>query len=393
MSTFSQSLLRHNFSADTLQAWIGILLVGLYVLTGQKIKAVYLAPLCSLLVSGLFYRLLEGHWNFAFSKKVFAPFFLCLNIALVSLLANFGSTLLEISGKEILIVFGSILFLTFQSKPSELQIQFLFICFALGFFLTDGNYQRFSIFIKTFNPLFLILPSDGAMEYDLGAALGLFFAFFLLRKKWFWLVLSAIIIVLSGKRVIIVALFASISYSIALKIFQQKFTPRVVYPIVAAFSLTSMFIVEIAVFVQDLFNLNLPISRLLMGRDTSAIPLRNGILSDSLFSLFLGHGPGSANLFLGSIVTWSDGTSALPHNDYLKILYDYGVLGFIALFFLFHRLFLSTPIGVALYLYTLVVFAFDNAFIFVFYLIPLGLMSKIQLPSLIDSRDKDEKDR
>lgn len=119
------------------------------------------------------------------------------------------------------------------------------------------------------------------------------------------------------------------------------------------------------------------------------------LLDKSQDSLLFGHGLGKSE----DLIAGYFGTIAQPHNDYLRVLYDTGIIGLGALFFvifgLFFRRISSTqnanlkPSGVRV-LGNLVLFQFcvfmitDNPLVYPFYLMPVAFvlgLTKLNIPN------------
>jgi hypothetical protein len=84
-----------------------------------------------------------------------------------------------------------------------------------------------------------------------------------------------------------------------------------------------------------------------------------------------GSGPGSADRF-ASIV--SGGVLTQPHNDWMKILYDYGIVGSLVMTTFLALMFSTSAIAAVIALTSAIMMCTDNVLIYLFYQFPAVLM-------------------
>jgi O-antigen ligase len=109
----------------------------------------------------------------------------------------------------------------------------------------------------------------------------------------------------------------------------------------------------------------------MLGRHAIAVEMAQDIDSRPLVESLIGYGPGSANA-LATLV--SDGTLSEPHNDWLKILYDYGILGSAIITIFIALVFSSSPTGAVIALANAIMMTTDNVIIYLYYQFPIVLM-------------------
>jgi hypothetical protein len=109
----------------------------------------------------------------------------------------------------------------------------------------------------------------------------------------------------------------------------------------------------------------------MLGRYAIGAEMTHVIENRSLMQSLVGFGPGSANA-LATLI--SGGGLGEPHNDWLKILYDYGMLGSILITVFLALVFSSSRIAAVIALTSATIMATDNVAIYLYYQIPIVLM-------------------
>ncbi|GAA0606128.1 hypothetical protein GCM10009416_49270 [Craurococcus roseus] len=103
-----------------------------------------------------------------------------------------------------------------------------------------------------------------------------------------------------------------------------------------------------------------------LGRYELAIKLWDEMESGSLLNRMVGFGPAAADTMLESYAVL-EGSEVNPHNDWLKILFDYGMAGFVAMHVVLFLNLARHRLGLMLYLYTASAMVTDNVLIYMFY--------------------------
>jgi O-antigen ligase len=117
------------------------------------------------------------------------------------------------------------------------------------------------------------------------------------------------------------------------------------------------------------------------------------IKHSDLWHLIFGHGPGQLDVLISRYrpVHWAKyyPEPSNPHNDFLKILYEYGVAGFLVFGWNMSRLFSRNVLGTALLLFTLILFFFDNSLIHAYYnFIALVIFCSVDHPTNEENSDQ-----
>jgi O-antigen ligase len=98
-----------------------------------------------------------------------------------------------------------------------------------------------------------------------------------------------------------------------------------------------------------------------MGRYDIAVMLWEKLRAASTLNWFIGFGAGSADAV-------SEVTANLnPHNDWLKVMFDYGILGLCVVHMMFFLILARHRLGIMMYLYTATLMMTDNVFIYLYY--------------------------
>jgi O-antigen ligase len=108
-----------------------------------------------------------------------------------------------------------------------------------------------------------------------------------------------------------------------------------------------------------------------MGREVFITYLKEAIQESDLLNYLFGYGPGQADVYLKEVARpdWGGlyGSSVNPHNDFLKLKFDYGLIGSLLMFLVFYSAYFKSKMGIMMFLYTIPLFLVDNSFIFIYF--------------------------
>jgi hypothetical protein len=125
------------------------------------------------------------------------------------------------------------------------------------------------------------------------------------------------------------------------------------------------------------------IEEIMLGRHAIGVEMTRVIGSRSAVESLIGVGPGCAD-DLASIVT--SGTLTLPHNDWLKLLYDYGIVGSFIMTMLMAFVFSSSKPGAIIALANGTVMITDNVQMYLYYQFPIVLMLAYAASQVFNAR-------
>src|SRR5262245_58885413 len=119
------------------------------------------------------------------------------------------------------------------------------------------------------------------------------------------------------------------------------------------------------------------IEEIMLGRQEIGSTMIEVIESRSWVEWLIGAGPGSANSLAGVI---TNGSVTHPHNDWLKLLFDHGILGSTLITAFMALIFSSSKTGTAIALANAMIMLTDNVAAYLFYQIPIVLMLAFSAP-------------
>ena len=185
--------------------------------------------------------------------------------------------------------------------------------------------------------------------------------------------LALLMVILGGKRI---GLLATIVGIFMLAFFKRRAPSGRAYMFVALFAImiSINFLAISASWISDytadaLGKSSVHIEEVMLGRYMNTKIMTEYSLNRELLPFLFGAGVGSATAAI-----LADLTGLLPHNDWLKILLDYGLIGSILITACMAFIFSCTPIGCALGVVTSIIMMTDNILIYLFYQIPVALM-------------------
>jgi len=134
-------------------------------------------------------------------------------------------------------------------------------------------------------------------------------------------------------------------------------------------------------------NTGVDIEAVMLGRHEIGAELSREIANRSPPESLIGFGAGSADK---TTTYLTKGRLTLPHNDWLKLLYDYGALGSALMTVFLALLFSSSSVGAAIALANAVMMTTDNVMVYLYYQFPIVLM--LAYSNLRDSRKRQPAD-
>jgi hypothetical protein len=256
------------------------------------------------------------------------------------------------------------------------HIRVVFLCslayFVLAYSLTEHGGVR----------LFQILESGtgSALEdgYDnhQGGLLGPIYAVFLyaIGAKIQFL-LALVMSLLGGKRIGVIAILVGLASiflfrkAAALKKRRNRFI--FLLATLGVINIAASNMIYISQYSYESLRMSVPIEEIMLGRYAIGSEMTRAIDSRSPVESLIGFGPGGADA-LATLV--SAGTLKEPHNDWLKILYDYGILGSIAITTFIALVFSTSATGAAIAIANAILMTTDNVVIYLYYQFPIVLM-------------------
>jgi hypothetical protein len=256
------------------------------------------------------------------------------------------------------------------------QIRVVFLCslayFALAYLLTEHKEVR----------LFEILKSgtgSGVEEgYDNheGGLVGPIYAVFLYAigaKIQF--VLALVMSLLGGKRIGVIAILVGLASTFlfrkaaALKIRRNRFI--FLLATLGVINIAASNMIYVSQYSYESLQTSVSIEEIMLGRYAIGSEMTRQIDSRSPVESLIGFGPGGGDALATRVST---GTLKEPHNDWLKILYDYGILGSIAITAFIALVFSTSATGAVIAIASAILMMTDNVVMYLYYQFPIVLM-------------------
>jgi|GEM_PF-4050796 len=347
----------------TLLISVGILMYSAF----DRFKFIYVIPelyiICNLFLNARFQ-------NFGLNKNLeknqIEIFLIYISIAFLSIVPSLGNIYWPIYFRDIIIISSYLILFIFPITFSHKQVIILFFVTCLGFLLDKRGLRLDDIQIS----VNLFQTSYGENEYNFSTYYGIFLIYFLSQKKYLLSILAIILVLLAGKRTII---FGLIPPLIAFIVF-LKFNKSIL--VALYFLFCSIIAININNILSQFFVLigidDIDPSQVLEGRIEPNLFLNKIIHQKSLINYLFGNGAGQADITLSIYrpMQWAEqypiGTN--PHNDFLKIFYDYGIIGIISFAFIFYLLGSKTnAAGKSFLVFTATVMITENPLIYIYY--------------------------
>lgn len=234
--------------------------------------------------------------------------------------------------------------------------------FNLQLLSTDGIYGFLGL--STISEGAGILGSHGILESTLGFPLGVILLYHVSARNWGRALITGALMFVAFKRITFVGVALAIGCDMALAQARSLTTRKVVAVlIVVGLSITALLSTQLF---RDAYNdlavADSSANGISLGRYEIAQLLRDQFKAGQPSNWLVGFGPGAADAQVGAHFMLSN-----PHNDWLKILYDYGYLGFAAIHVVMFLTLARHRLGLMIYLYSATVMITDNVFIYLFY--------------------------
>jgi hypothetical protein len=256
------------------------------------------------------------------------------------------------------------------------HIRVVFLCslayFFLAYLFTEHGGVR----------LFQILKSgtgsgleDGYDNHQ-GGLVGPIYAVFLcaIGAKIQFL-LALVMSLLGGKRVGVIAILVGL---VSIFLFRKaaalkKRRNRFIFLLatLGVINIAASNMIYVSEYSYESLRMSVPIEEIMLGRYAIGSEMTRAIESRSPVESLIGFGPGGAD---GLATLVSAGTLKEPHNDWLKILYDYGILGSIAITAFIALVFSTSATGSVIAIASAILMTTDNVVMYFYYQFPIVLM-------------------
>ncbi|WP_116653307.1 hypothetical protein [Pelagibacterium sediminicola] len=223
-------------------------------------------------------------------------------------------------------------------------------------------------------PLFAVSldTSRSAAEASVGLAIPLGGLLLLYRGKWGAALLAVLAMTLMYKRIALGGFLFASALSACFGLLRAGRFPVVAGAVLIillfaiglnahwVFHQVSGILADMGIFVSP--------NQLSAGRYAMELNFRAAVLDQyNTWQIVFGGGPGSSTQFFDFYAQYIDAAFPLMHNDYLRIVSEYGIFGAATALFLMHRAISSSPLAGLLILYTAICFLTDNVLTYSFY--------------------------
>ena len=265
---------------------------------------------------------------------------------------------------------------------SAAQINLIFVCsviyLSLAYWLAGvGNIRILQILRAGTGSAF-----QAGFDDNQGGLLGPLYAVFMYAmgtKLQF--VIALLMSLLGGKRVGVAAILLGVVVAIAFRnvaaLQQRRRRAVALFAVLAATNLLALNMNSISEYVQQSFGISVNIEEVMLGRYAIGSELNYAMATRPLSESLFGAGPGSADTVASRV---TDGILTQPHNDWMKVLYDYGIVGSLTITIFMAAIFSTSATAAALIVATAALMCTDNVVIYLFYQIPLALMVAYAAP-------------
>ncbi|MBR0874906.1 O-antigen ligase family protein [Bradyrhizobium tropiciagri] len=321
----------------------------------------------------------------SWSRPAAAFLFAYVALAVVSYLT--GTRDVAFASRNFVIIACAILCFMPVVEVNAAQIRFIFLCSLVYLFMDYWGAERGEIrLLQMLNNGTGTAVVEGYDSNDGGGVVGpLYAAFFFAIGAKLQFLLALIMSIVAGKRVAILAIVVGVCaamlfrYVPALK--QRRNCFFALLAALATINIVATNLDTISEYVFHSASITVSFDEVMLGRYAIAIELNRMMDTRPFVESLFGSGPGGADT-LASIV--SSGVLTQPHNDWMKILHDYGIAGSIVMTTFMALLFSTSATAAVIAITTAIIMSTDNVLIYLFYWFPAALMvaySQVQEPA------------
>jgi hypothetical protein len=259
---------------------------------------------------------------------------------------------------------------------SAAQIRFVFICSLIyllaAYWLAGSGSIRLWQMLQNGTGS----ASDAGFDDNQGGLLGpVYVVFFHATGAKLQFLLAIIMSLLGGKRVgvlaILVGLVAAALFRNIAAFKQRRNRFVVLLAALLTIDIVASNLTSISEDAHQSLNIGVSIEEVMLGRFEIGSEMNHAMNTRPFVESLLGSGAGSADV-LAAIV--SDGVLSEPHNDWMKILYDYGIVGSLIIITFMAAIFSTSATAAVIAITGATMMSTDNVLIYLFYQFPVVLM-------------------
>jgi hypothetical protein len=222
-----------------------------------------------------------------------------------------------------------------------------------------------------------VFGSHGILESTLGFPLGAMFLYYMHCRKWRHALVAALFMFMAFKRISFIGVAVALGFDTVIGRVGSFRTSRIVAAVVVVgLSFAAIFSTQIFEALAGTFEFEeSSADSISVGRYNIAVLLWSQLDSGQLLNWLIGFGPGSADAQVASLFVLIN-----PHNDWLKILFDYGLIGFVGLHVVLLLTLARHRLGLMIYIYGATLMLTDNVFIYMFYHLFVAMIMCASVP-------------
>jgi O-antigen ligase len=256
------------------------------------------------------------------------------------------------------------------------QIGAVFFCsmvyFVLAYYATEHGGVRLLQILQSGTGSGL----ENGYDNHQGGLVGPIYAVFLYAigaKIWF--ILALFMSLLGGKRVGVLAIIVGLVFVYlfkkvaVLKVWRNRFI--VLVGALAIINMAASNLISMSEYEYERLGMDISLEEIMLGRYAIGSEMNRAIENRSLVESLVGSGPGSATALAMRV---SGGVLDHPHNDWLRILHDYGILGSISITAFIALVFATSATGAVIAITNAIIMMTDNVIMYLYYQLPIVLM-------------------
>lgn len=355
------TLTRNTKPFSIVVAWFGIaqLISALYPESSLR-YTMYLTPFVSIFLYIIMNKNKLDDW---YHQNVKTALILYSFAAFISVpgFGQYGSNFLFI--RDFLIISGMII--TFLPKHEFHYNHILGTFWAIVLAGILGFLKKGIDFSGSFD----VLSSQGGMESSYAFTISIFVIFFFIQRKYLMMLIACIFMILFFKRAAMVGVIALFFIEIIISTIKQTENKKIINLGAILTAGIAAFIgwnfISVINYLMDLIpDLGESPETFLLGRYYLSGVITEAYHYTSSIYHYIGHGAGTADRIAADALNIK---MFNPHNDHLKIIFDYGYLGMILVYLSLWKMHCGNRLGLYLIMFNSIMFISDNLLIYYFH--------------------------
>lgn len=271
--------------------------------------------------------------------------------------------------RDIIIISSPLIIFCFDVKYSNRNVIILMIASFVGYLIWIKFNINF-IFLKSL----LVSNFHMGIEYDYGTITGIFILYFLYKRDYKMLAFAVLFLLFVNKRGTFLGLIPAILYYYGVIKFFKIDKSKVLLVVFLFIYYIGFYLVSVnlpalaSFFLEVMEKKEIVLDNFLTGRIVMIRELTPEIYNRGWINYTFGNGVGQSDYYLWKVIKnpiYNFFNRPInPHNDFLKLHFDIGLVGVLLYFLLMYYMYCVSNVGILIFLFVVPLFLIENTLIY-----------------------------